>query len=326
MHSGLYKSTIRTLVVFGFALTWLVGSTAQANPKVKQATSWYLKGNNYLNAGENSKAVAAFRKAYRLLPRHPHFNCHRAQFLNYMGRAYERMRQPRTAMTSYYTAAYRSRCKTSSTRSYAAKRYRYLYGRWMCSIQFKTTPPKSRIYQITPTGDKLMGRTPYKKVFSPGKYSFKIRLYDHRTIYYKVDLRPGRHLKKTFKMVKGDDPITRVEKVDIAPPIPMARLKNGGNSTNPNKVAVKKGPEKINLGSFANAGSSGLDTGKKTGNGQKNDLATITSRRKIVKDGPPVYKQAWFWAVIGGVAVAAVVIPIVVPKEQKALISQGKLF
>lgn len=328
MQVGFPKWFTRGLIAAAFVVFAFHTSDAYANARVKKATSWYLKGNNLFNAKKYGQAVGAFRKAYSLLPRHPHFNCHRAQFLNYMGRAYESMRRPHNAMKTYYQAAYRVGCKTATTRNYAAGRYRYLYGRWMCSIQIKTTPPKARVYLITPTGDKKLGRTPFKKVFSPGKYNFKIRLYDHRTIFYKVDLRPGRHLKRTLKMVKGDDPVTRVEKVDVAPPVPMASLSKAKD-----KKTASKDPNKIDLGSFASpnastGGSGGLDSrGRKTASaGSSGDLVSVTATRKKVKNGPPVYKQAWFWAVIGGVAAAAVIIPIVVPKEQKALVSQGKMF
>jgi hypothetical protein len=324
MHQRFLATALRVVLMAGVAFSGLYASDAMANARVKKATAHYLKGSNFFSSGKYSKAVSSFRRAYGLLPRHPHFNCHRTRFLDYMGRSYERLRQPHRAMQSFYTAAYRVGCKTASVKGYSARRYRYLYGRWMCSISFNTTPPKARVYQITSKGDKLLSRTPYKKVFSPGKYSFKIRLYDHRTIYYKVDLRPGRHLKKNFKMVKGDDPVTRVEKVDIAPPVPIAKA---GNTTNTAKKKVARtDPNKINLGTFSNpSGSKGLDPGGSNTNGG-GDIADRVNTRKIVKAGPPVYKQVWFWAVIGSAAALAVVIPIVIPKDQKALVSQGKMF
>lgn len=317
---------IQGLAILVFAAFWGASFSANAaDPRVKKATAWYLKGNRFLKARQNGKAARAFTKAYRLLPRHPHFNCHRAQFMNYIGLAQERMRKPYIAMRSYYSSAYRSGCRKGATRNYAARRYRYLYNRWMSSIQVTTTPPSARFVQMTTTGDKQLGKTPFKKVFSPGKYKFKIRLYDHRTVYVNINLRAGMHVKKTYKLVKGDDPVNRPEKVDVAPPPPVVGGRTPATNNNYNFPAKRtKRKKRFVLSSRTNdpVATRGLDP---SGTGD-DGLGLRKPRRLVKKSGPPVYKQAWFWAVVGGVVAAGVIIPIVVPKEQKVLISQGKLY
>ncbi len=303
--------TIACVMVWGVAL-----QESHADSRVKRATAYYLKGNRLLKARKYSAAVRAFRRAYRTLPRHPHFNCHRSQFLNYMGNAQERMRKPYSAMRSYYKSAYRSRCKTAATRNYAARRYKSLYRRWSSSITITTTPPKARLILLGKGGDKTIGRTPFKRVFSPGRYRFKIRLYDHRTVFVNLTLRPGSHIKREYKLVKGDDPVNRPEKVDVAPPPPVL----GAKSNAPNAPNAKKKKAIALLGRrVSNSEVRGLDS--------SSDISKITGKpSRSSKIGPPVYKQVWFWAVIGTVAAAAVIIPIAVPKEQKILINQGKLF
>lgn len=298
-------------------VVWVWGGMPQeshANPRVKQATKLYLQGSRQLKAGKYSSAVRSFNRAYQKLPGHPHFHCHRAQFLNYMGNAQERLRKPYNAMRSYYRSAYQSGCKNKATRNYAAGRYRSLYSRWMSSIQIKTTPPNARLIRLGgPGGDKTVGRTPFKKVFNPGKYRFKIRLYDHRTVFVNLTLRPGMHIKRNYKLVKGDDPVNRPEKVDVAPPPPVT----GAPVATRRKVAKKK-DDIGNLGRrVSSADVKGLDP---TGG----DLGLGT--RRPAKPSAPVYKQAWFWAVVGTVTAAAIVIPIVIPKDQRVLVNQGKVF
>lgn len=311
------KTNLWMLLVM-VTVAWVWGGTPQdafANPKVKRATKMYLQGSRQLKSGKYSSAVRSFRNAYRTLPRHPHFNCHRAQFLNYMGNAQERLRKPYNAMRSYYTSAYRSGCKTARTRNYAAGRYRSLYRRWMSSIQITTTPPNARIIHLKTGGDTTIGKTPFKKVFNPGKYRFKIRLYDHRTVFVNLTLRPGMHLKRNYKLVKGDDPVNRPEKVDVAPPPPVA----GPVKTNNRRTRKKNDGPKLMGRRVSSSDVRGLDP--------SGDIPGITGgRRATVKPGPPVYKQAWFWAVVGTVAAAAIVIPIVIPKEQQVLVNQGKAF
>lgn len=316
------RNTINNIMFIAVAygcIGWLSLAPSHADPRVKKATQHYLEGSRELKAGEFGAAIRSFNKAYRSLPAHPHFNCHRAQFLNYIGNAEERLRKPYDAMRSYYRAAYQSACKTPATRNYAASRYNSLYQRWMSSIQIETTPPNARVIQLATGGDQALGSTPFKKVFSPGEYRFKLRLYDHQTVFVNISLRPGMHLKREYKLVKGDDPVNRPEKVDVAPPPPVA-----GNdpSANPNATTV---PEKRDTGS-ALVGKSVKDT-EVAGLDPSGDLTSLTGqRRNQVKPGPPVYKQVWFWAVIGTVAAAAIVIPIAIPKEQKVLVNQGRMF
>ena len=306
------------LVISAMCLGALIMFPMQSHAdRVKQATSWYLKGSGYLKAGQYSKAISALGRAYRLLPRHPHFNCHRASFLNYQGQAYERMKKPYAAMRVYYKAAYKSRCrKTHST--HAARKYQRLYGRWMCSISFTTTPPKARIFKIVGSRDTQIGHTPMKKVFSPGTYKFKIRLYDHKTQYLNIKLRPGMHVKKVFTLVKGDDPVNRPEKVDVAPPPPMAA--NGKKQPAP-VAGLSKKPKRIALG-VNNSLNGGLGIGGAT----ETDGVGLIDPSKRKKAGPPLYKQAWFWGVVGGVVVGATVVAIVIPKEQQLTVNQTTLF
>ena len=315
MQPGKFSWTL--LVTLACVMVWGLGiQESHANSRVKRATSYYLKGNRQLKARKYRSAVSSFRRAYRTLPPHPHFNCHRAQFLNYMGNAQERMRKPYAAMRSYYSSAYRSRCKTASTRNYASRRYRSLYRRWMSSIKITTTPPKARLILLGKGGDKTLGRTPFKRVFSPGRYRFKIRLYDHRTVFVNLTLKPGSHIKRQYKLVKGDDPVNRPEKVDVAPPPPVLGAKTG----TPGLAKVKKKKAVALLGRRVSRDEvRGLDS--------RSDISKITGRPdRVKKPSAPLYKQAWFWGVIGTVAAAAVVIPIVIPKEQKVLVNQGKLF
>lgn len=298
---------------------FLLPALASAD-KVKQATKWYLKGRTLMGAKKYSSASKAFGRAYRLLPRHPHFNCHRASFLNYQASAFERLRKPYAAMRTYYKAAYRSYCKTKSTTAYPSKRYRYLYRRWMSSIQFTSTPPKARIFQIVGNQDKPMGKTPYKKNFSPGTYRFKVRLYDHKTMYYNLKLKAGMHVTKNFKMVKGDDPVNRPEKVDVAPPPPVAA---GGNpSAAPPSQPAPPPERKTTKIALGGDNLSNSETGLNTA-GNVDD--PLLRKRKKGKPGPPVYTQPWFWGVIGAVVVGGVVVAIVVPKPTTVTISAGAL-
>lgn len=306
------------IAVVSVCLWGMDRKTSHADPRVTKATQFYLQGSRELKAGENAAAVKSFNKAYRTLPPHPHFNCHRAQFLNYIGNAEERLRKYYDAMRSYYKAGYQSGCKTAATTSYAAGRYNTLYRRWMSSIQIETTPPNARVIQLSTAGDQALGNTPFKRVFSPGEYRFKLRLYDHQTVFVNISLRPGMHLKKEYKLVKGDDPVNRPEKVDVAPPPPVA-----GNDQPPTPNTNL--PEKRTSG-VALVGKSVKDS-EVGGLDPSGDLTNLTGQNRApVKPGPPVYKQAWFWIVIGTVATAAVVIPIAIPKEQKVLVNQGRLF
>ncbi len=307
----------RTLEFFLFFLfIAAVPLSVQADVTAKRASQLFIKGRNYFQLKQYQKAIATFTKAYRALPIHPQFNCYRAQFLNYIGRSYEGLRKYYAAMRSYYNAAYRTNCRKKGATNYAIQRYNALYRRWMCSITVNTTPPKARLYMLTPQGDKLLGKTPIKKVLSPGSYRFKIRLYDHRTVFFSVKLRPGMHLRKHFKLVKGEDPINRPEKIDVAPPPPVASAK-------PKAAGPKKDTPKSLLGDEPTGFLKSRRSIDPTGADEL--TGTLAKKRKKIQ-GPPVYKQAWFWAVIGGVTAAAIIIPIVIPKPQKVLISNGKLY
>ena len=309
----------RIIIYLSICSLWfaVLPTTVQAGGNINLATKWYLKGASYLKARRYRQAVRALKKAYRLLPRHPHFNCHRTSFLNYQANAYERMRKPYAAMKAYYKAAYRSGCKKSKSTRYPARRYRALYRRWMCSIHFITTPPRARVFRILGGRDVEVGKTPLKKVFSPGNYKFKIRLYDHKTQLYSIRLRPGTHKRLHFKLAKGDDPISRPENVDVAPP-PMI---TGKKTTNNIPVPKRKEPKKISFGkNDYNSSSVGLNGG---GNGFKEEDPLLKKRK--TKPSAPVYKQTWFWVTIGAVAVGTTVIVLVIPKESQVNMSQGQL-
>jgi hypothetical protein len=123
------------------------------------------------------------------------------------------------------------------------------------------------------------------------------------------------HINRAVNLVKGDDPVNRPEKVDIAPPPPVSGIRP--KDPTPTKTTKKEEIALINQSSSQDL--SGMDP--------SGDISTLTGRKSIVtKPGPPVYKQAWFWAVIGGVVAAGVIIPIVIPKEQKVLINQGRFY
>jgi len=113
-------------------------------------------------------------------------------------------------------------------------------------------------------------------------------------------------------MRKGDDPIDRVETPKIAPPLALK------DADTPTKKARSPG----------DTGQLKLPTPPRERKPKATQEKPLpgTTLAGHVKPGPPVYKQAWFWAIIGGVAVAAVVIPIVVPKEQRVTLGQTPIF
>ncbi len=304
-----------SLVFIVFMSLSLFPQKGLASGNINLATKWYLKGAKYLRSKRYRQAIRALQKAYRLLPRNSHFNCHRTSFLTYQGTAYERMRRPYAAMKVYHRAAYRSGCRKPKSTSYPARRYRALYRRWMCSIHFVTTPPKARVYRMLGGRDIQIGKTPFKKVFSPGNYKFKIRLYDHKTQIYSIRLRPGMHKRLHFKLVKGDDPVTRPENVDVAPP-PMI---TGKPNTNAIPTPKRKEPTKI---SFGDPDYSKNTTGLSSGGVAEED--PLLKKQKS-KPSAPVYKQAWFWVTIGAVVVGTTAVVLIIPKEQQVNMSQGKL-
>ncbi|MEM1009290.1 MAG: hypothetical protein AAGJ35_09820, partial [Myxococcota bacterium] len=153
---------------------------AQAADKIEKAIQAFLKGQSLEQAKRYRQALKAYEKAYRYVPRIPRFNCRRSTFLQYQGRVLRKMRRPYKAMRRYYKAAYRSGCR-SSVRKAAARWYQSLDRRWMCYLTITTTPPKARVISMTTKGETLTARTPMlKKRMIPGRYRFKIRLYDHR--------------------------------------------------------------------------------------------------------------------------------------------------
>jgi hypothetical protein len=315
----------------------LLGLTLPASAAdINKATNLYVKGSSLLRSKKYSSALRTFRRAYRYLPRVPRFNCHRTQFRNYIANSLENLRRPYAAMREYYSAAYSTRCKNRQYTGYAARRYRSLYGRWMCSLSLKSNPPNARLILLTSKGDKLWGRMKagkgFKKVMMPGTFRFKIRLYEHRTVYYTIKLKPGMHVKKVFQMQKGNDPINRKENLAVALPPPVS---GGGGATNNNIPSLGNPNPTGNTGNKAPAKKKLTlnlqpDNPKGTGGGGIGANPTIDplgTKRKIIKNsGPPVYRQPWFWATIGAVVVGATVTAILIPKEQKVLLNKGALF
>lgn len=317
------RQTIFGLMVMSLILT---AYPKQSFSTVEQATAHYLRGYSQFKARRYAPAISSFKKAYRLLPGHPHFNCRRTEFLNYIASSQERLGQRGNAMRTFYKSAYKTGCREASKahlKSYAAKRYRSLYYQLTCSISFTSTPPKARLIMITTQGERQIGRAPFKKTYSPGKYRFKIRMYEYKTQYYDINLRSGMHVTKNFKLVKGEDIVNRTEKVDIAPPPPVvgsspaekrkAKNNEGNFEISPQKpiprrrlrLAVKNQgePEERGLGGALNTG--GI---------------------KRAKAGPPIYKQTWFWVTIGAAAVGGVAVAVLIPKEQQVLITKGTLW
>ncbi|MCB9643937.1 MAG: hypothetical protein H6728_12750 [Myxococcales bacterium] len=325
---------MRWMKVFGWALVGVLclqPQQAKAS-KIQKAIDAYLKGQSYSRAKKYPQALKSFETAYRFVPRLPRFNCRRSTFLQYQGQMLYKMRRPYAAMQRYYKAAYKSGCEKAATTKAAMSWYRTLDRRYMCYLTISSTPPKAKIVQITTQGENKIGDTPWKKRLLPGRYRYKIRLYEHKTVFLDFQLRPGQRINKEVTLVKGDDPLSRNETLSVAPPPPLGDAPgsdpNAGSSEPANtvpgmappkrrvKIAFEEDPaEKRERAKVASSG----------GIGTKDDDLGIT-RRKVVKDGPPIYKQAWFWITIGAVVTGAVVVAVVVPKPQNVNVGQGSLF
>lgn len=336
------RSWIFVSSVFLVGLLWL-GSipAAQAQDKINKAISVYLKGEKELKAGKYRDAASSFGQAHNLVPRIPRFNCHRARFLQYKANAEEKMRSFYAAIRTYHTAAYKTGCGDAKIKGDAGRKYTTLYRRWMSSIEFETTPPKAKIIEIAANGsEKQIGVTPMRLYLLPGSFKYKLRLYEYQTVFLNVKLNAGNHIKRPFKLVKGDDPINRPEAVDIAPPPPMdmgAGTPEGSPSEAPTTPQPAEGskeeppPEgegeskiKLDPEPAAEGGKPGervASLGTPTA-----DELSLDKRRNVVKPGPPIYRQAWFWITISAVVVGAVIVAIVVPKEQQVTVTQGSVF
>ena len=289
------------------------GEEASAN-KLNQAIQYYRQGQVYSRARQHKKAARSYGYAAQLLRNNSYFNCRRAQFRNYEANAYEKARNYYKAMRIYYNSAYRSGCKTRNVTGYAAKRYRILHYRYTCSIRFTTTPPGARVILIDANNnEQRLGKTPFKRSFNPGKYKFKLRLYEHKTQWVTATLRRGMHIKKNFKLIRGDDPLHKPEKVDIAPPpdIDMRKM---------NKRIAKKPKKRTFRLKIKDSGGNDKEDPK------DDKILNRPNRINKAQTGPPIYKKAWFWATIGVVAAGTTAVIILIPKEKQVLVNQGKLF
>lgn len=323
------------------AMGWLLALALCAQPqaakasKIQKAVDAYLKGQSHARAKEYSKALKAFEAAHSYVPRLPRFNCRRATFLQYQGQMLYKMNRPYQAMQRYYQAAHGSRCEKADVTKAAASWYATLDRRYMCYLSIASTPPKARVIQITTQGETKIGETTWKKRLMPGRYRYKVSLYEHKTVYLDFDLRPGQRINKDVQLVKGDDPISRPENVDVAPPPPIGDAPgsdpNPANTGSGEPVAAptETEPPARRGVVFEDDPNEKKDSETKVAAsntiGAKDDDLGVT-RRKVVKEGPPIYKQAWFWITIGVVVAGGVVVAIVVPKPQTVNVGQGSLF
>ncbi len=306
--------------------------TAKAS-KIQKAVDAYLKGQSYARAKEYAKALRSFEAAHSYVPRLPRFNCRRATFLQYQGQMLYKMNRPYQAMQRYYQAAYSSRCEKKDVTKTAASWYSTLDRRYMCYLSISSTPPKARVIQITTQGETKIGETTWKKRLMPGRYRYKVSLYEHKTVYLDFNLRGGQRINKEVQLVKGDDPISRPENVDVAPPPPIGDAPgsdpNASNATSgdPASPTATEPPARRGV-VFEDDPNEKKDGGTKVAAntiGAKDDDLGVT-RRQVVKEGPPIYKQAWFWVTIGVVVAGGVVVAVLVPKPQTVNVGQGSLF
>lgn len=301
--------------------------------KIQKAIDAYLKGQSYARAKKYAQALKSFESAYRYVPKLPRFNCRRSTFLQYQGQMLYKMRRPYAAMRRYYQAGYKSGCEKAGTTKAAVSWYRTLDRRYMCYLTISSTPPKARIIQITTQGENKIGDTPWNKRLLPGRYRYKVRLYEHKTVYIDLQLRAGQRINKEVRLVKGDDPISRAENLEVAPPPPLGDAPGsdpnpGSTDANPGTVPGAEPPKRRVKIAFEEDPAEKRERAAAASNnalGAKDDGLGIT-RRKVVKDGPPIYKQAWFWITIGAVVTGAVVVAVVVPKPQNVNVGQGTLF
>ena len=325
---------LRILFGIGLLVLGVTASPAHAS-KIQKAIDAYLKGQTQAKAGQYAKALRSFETAHQNVPRLPHFNCRRSTFLQYQGSMLVKLGRPYQAMRRYYDAAYSSGCKEGKTTGPAASWYKSLDRRYMSYLTINTTPPKANVIAVTTKGEDKIAQTPYSKRMMPGRYRFKIRLYDHKTVVLDIQLKPGSRINKEIALAKGEDPVSRTENVDVAPPPPIGDQPEGGDpaaqgtggdgNTGSTETDEPKQPKITFKEDPANPTETRVaGTGIGSGTGKDDDLGV--TKRTVVKPGPPIYKQAWFWITIGVVVTGAVVVAIVVPKEQTVNVGQGTLF